>query len=106
MAILILMMEAGNPENWHWLWGGRPPVGGDGQLEEDQIAGREIDSRLRLKSPNNSQALLGIASDSLPASPSVDPAQAELDGEPEEPVLSVVSANLGALLPVMCLSRK
>ena len=81
MVILILMMEAGNPENWHWLWGGRPPVGGDGQLEEDQIAGREIDSRLRLKSPNNSQALLGITSDSPPASPSVDPALAELDGD-------------------------
>ena len=32
MIVIVLMIEAGKPENWYWMWGGKPPMGDDPPL--------------------------------------------------------------------------
>jgi len=51
MLVFVLMMEAAKPENWYWMWGGRPPVVGNEPLTDDEITSRDVDTRLKKPLP-------------------------------------------------------
>jgi len=48
-AVVVLMVEARNPQNWAWLWGGKQPQAGDQARQGSPPA--QIDNRLSSSKP-------------------------------------------------------
>ncbi len=82
MTVLVLMYEAGKPENWFWMGFKQAGPGGE-PLTKDEIADRDVDSRLP-PSPNPDRSrppgTIVVINDDDPAppdEPSEDPAAME-----------------------------